>query len=457
MDKGLIDDLRNAAAGGKLLVVSGAGISRALRRPDGSALPDWGELVKSLRERADKSKLVGREPLLDALLPAAALHKVHGDALIEASEILQSAFGPGKFEEAIADQCRERIGDFSPTHQAIAQLAPAGVITFNYDQGHESAFQVESMPFQPIRYDESEKLKARLAEEPGKPFVLKAHGCISYPPSLVLTSSSYHAILSKFRPYRLFLQHSLARFTVLVVGFALRDRDFDQLLGGLEIELGRPHQTHAFITLQPGKSDAGIVERAHLAAITARFGLQPLFVDDFLKVPGLLRSIGTEAGSLINGLVKDSISRDGKVRSRAHDQAGKLGKIGRAQMRTALLSRLDQPMADLEARSEMIYAFRGISEEDPRVPRRLVEELRHAGKEVSGADPKLRVECAAHALVVLRGLRIKGAELTSVLSALGEPSLLSQLEELDKVAACPRLKSYALAAAAEIQSRSQAI
>src|SRR5262249_19691551 len=159
---------------------------------------------------------------------------------------------------------------------------------------------------------------------------------------------SYHAVLSKNRVYRLFLQYALARYTVLVVGFALRDRDFDQLLGSLEVELGKPHQLHAFITKRPDTSTVeGLVKRADWAAITARFGLQPVYVDDFEQIPDLIRSLGTAAGSLVKCLVQDSESADGNIRSRAHDRAIALGKIGRTQMRSALLGRLKQPDLNL--------------------------------------------------------------------------------------------------------------
>lgn len=459
MSTSLLDDLRNAAASGTLLVVTGAGISRGLQRADGSSLLNWGGLVQALRERADKAKLSALDALLDDLLPVGALGDVHGDALIEASEIIQSGFAIGKFEKAIAELCREKDGTCTETHLAIAEIAPAGVVTFNYDRGHEEAFRRSGVAVHAIRYDESGKLKARLAGEgTAEPFVLKAHGCVTHPLSLVLTSSSYHAVLSKNRAYRLFLQHSLARYTVLVVGFALRDRDFDQLLGGLEIELGRPHQTHAFIVMRPDRATAkGLVRHADLAAVTARFCLHPLYVDDFALIPQVLRSIGSEAGSLIRKLVDDSASPAGHVRARAHDQAIGLGKIGRTQMRSALLTRLDQADLDLEARSELIYAFRGIVDNDARVASRLIEELRLAANGSSGSDTRHKAECAAHALVVLRGIRFKdAADLQRAVAALRDSDLLSKLDALDTMIHIPRLKNYALAAAAELEARNNA-
>lgn len=457
MDAAVIDALRNAAASDNLLLVTGAGISRNLRRSDGSPLPGWGELVTSLRLKADQAALEPHAALLDELLPSAGLAKVHGDALIEASEIIQKeGFANGVFEQEIAKLCREKPGDFTETHRAIAQIAPAGIITFNYDQGHEWAFQAMGMDFQPVRYDEGDKLKGLLAaDRPGAPFVLKAHGCIAHPESLVLTSSSYRRVLSSNRAYRLFLQHCFARYTVLIAGFSLRDRDFDQLLSVLEIELGRPIHTHAFIEALPDrKTEEGLLKRAHWASLTARFGLRPLYVDDFAGVPNLLRQLGDTAGTLIGQLVNQSASADGRARAAAHDRTIRLGRIGRAQMRSALLGRLDDRGLPLPERSELIYAFRGIVEGDVRVHERLLRELGGAAQGASAPNAAGHAECAAHALVVIRGLRLPdAAERHRIQAVLEDAGLLQNLQKLDSACAVPRLHGYAIAAAAELRSR----
>lgn len=458
MHDSVLDAIRNAAASGNLLVVTGAGISQGLKRVNGLPLPNWGQLVQDLRQRGAPYRLAPVAALLDELLPATALDKVHGDALIEASELIQTSFAEGEFEKAIAELCREEAGTYTDTHAAIAEIAPAGVITFNYDQGHEAAFERQGCRVEPIRYDEADKLKARLAAEgTAAPFLLKAHGCISHPPSLVLTSSSYRAVLSKNRAYRLFLQHAFARYSVLIVGFALRDRDFDQLLAVLEIELGRPFQTHAFIAMRPDETAEGLVKRADLAAVTARFGLKPLYVDEFSAIPQILRSLGSDAGSLVHRLVEDSTSTVAEIRARAHDEIVGLGRIGRSQTRSALLARLDSAGLGLAERSELLYAFRGIAEGDDRVRSRLLAELQRAADGASGTEAKGHAECAAHVLVVMRSLRIKDrARLNETVTALKDPLLHANLVRLDAVCTVPRLQSYAFAAAGELESRHEA-
>jgi hypothetical protein len=454
----LIDALRNAAACGTLLVVTGAGISKDLRRPDNQPLPSWGELVQSLRGQADASKLAHCHALLDDLLPPAALDKVHGDALIEASEIIQGGFSAGGLEIAIAKVCGEADGTFTETHRAVAQLQPAGVITFNYDRGHEEAFKDAGRSIQVIRYDEDQQIKARLAGSDATPFVLKAHGCITVPQSLVLTSSSYHAVLSKHRAYRLFLQHCLARYTVLVVGFALRDRDFDQLLSSLEIELGKPLQRHAFIAREPDSSKIeGLTQRADWAAITARFGLEPIYVQKFTEIPDVIRSLAAEPGSLIHQLVAEASSSDAGVRRSAHQTIRSLGRTGRSQMLAALVNRLQRPGLTLTARSEVVYAFVGIVGDHLPAIQQLLTELELAAAGATTPDAREQAECAAHALIALRHGRVcDTGELEAVLQRLRSPGLLEKLKHFDDMVTVPRLRAYAESAAAELESRSVA-
>ena len=245
------DCLRDAAAQGRLVLLTGAGISCNLERADGGGrLPTWGQLVRSLRDRADKSSFsVPKQQLLADLLPDDVLEKLPGDVLIEASELLQEGFASGEFEATIASTCREKEGECSETHRAIAGLKPSGIITFNYDRAHEFAFHERTIKFQPLLYNDESTLRALLAHsEEGVPFLLKAHGCVSQPKSLVLTSTSYRAVLSRNRAYRAFLEQTFVRNTLLMVGFGLRDRDFDQVMTTLEIELGGPIRPHVIVT-----------------------------------------------------------------------------------------------------------------------------------------------------------------------------------------------------------------
>jgi hypothetical protein len=454
--------LRNAAAQGRLVVITGAGISSRLMRPNGTRIPNWEKLVEELWSSADESRLSKADRrLLAELMPSAERDKLHGDALIEASEILRGGFDEGDFEKTIARLCREKRGETSDTHRAIVSIAPAGIITFNYDRAQETAFRERGVRFEPILYSADARIKARLARRrSGAPFLLKAHGCVSDPASLVLTSSSYREVLSRCRAYRLFLQYVLVHFTVLIVGFALRDRDFDQLLGTLEIELGKPKHQHVFIAGRPAPSPEGKVQQAAWAALTARFGVDPLYVRDFGRLPALIRSLAEKPGPLIRNLVGRAQSTDKHVREAAHDEMEMLGEVGRRQVRAALLAAIDEVAAEPGRRSELIYALRGVGDGEPEVAARLVAEIVRAVNDFASARDLVHTECAAHALLVLRRSRLRDtAQRNGLLRDLAAPKVQKGLEAMDRfvegAGEVPRLVAYARAACAEIEARAR--
>lgn len=454
------DSLRDAAAQGRLLVVTGAGISSGLKRDDGTYLPNWGELVQALRGRADLSRIAPeKQVLLDYLLPTAALDELHGDALIEASEILREGFKKGEFETNIVELCRERDGECSETHRAIAEITPGGIITFNYDRAHERAFDEVKVPIELIIYNQHERLRADLVRrERRTPFLLKAHGCVTDPDSLVLTSSSYREVLANNRAYRAFLQHVLIHYTVLIVGFAMRDRDFDQLLNTLEIELGRPIQQHAFIAKEPDTTAKGLAKRAEWAAITARFGVEPVYVAEYREIPEVIRSIAGKPGPLVQRLISEAQSADLNVRRGAHENIDQLGRIGRIQVKAALLDALDDAALDPDARSEILYTMRSVADGDPVVAQRLLKEIEDMIAASRSTMERWQVECIAHALLAIRRNRfLDPLERSRILAILSAPQLLDALKLLDdwavQLGGIRRLVAYTEAACAEIASR----
>lgn len=459
----IVGELRDAAARGRLLVITGAGISRDMTRRDGSRLPSWGELVEALALEAKRSRIRPDQlALLDHLLPPGLSHRLHGDALIEASEILKDGFAKDDFNVAVARLCREKAGETSETHRAIASINPAGIITFNYDRGHETAFAKAGTEHVAVTYDDDEQLKSILARrQPGPCFVLKAHGCIQRPPSLVLTSSSYREVLSTNRAYRAFLHHALISYTVLIVGFAMRDRDFDQLLSTMEIELGAPVHSHAFIVKEPSADPEGTVKRAEWSAVSARFGITPIYVPDFPDIPRFIRSLGVEPGPLVQSLVGHALGGTLSARRAAHRTLRDLGPVGRQQVRSWIEGELAAGAADSEARSELIYSLCIVADPETGLAERLVNEFSRAIAAWSVAPDLGEAECVAHALLGLRRCHIVPRRVRQAIRReLTLARHLAVLHEMDtygrRHGQVPRLATYAAAASAEIESRARA-
>lgn len=452
--------VRDAAAQGRLLVMSGAGISCRLRRPDSTWLPSWSELVAELRKQLDPAKVEPADKRrLRHLLPHGILDKLHGDVLIEASEIIQKVMGEQVFLKAVAALCSEAKGQCSDTHRAIAKARPAGIITFNYDHAHEEAFRMEKSRFVSMRYNQDSKIRNLISSRSQLAFIMKAHGSTDAPGSLILSSSAYRRVLSNCRAYRTFLQYCFINYTVLIVGFSLRDRDFDQVLNTLEVEWGRTDHRHAFIAKLPERSDDGRAGRAHLAAITSRFGVHPLYVADYPDIPDLIEALTEQPGPLVQQLLRQSVSREAFVRAKAHDRIEELGPVGRAQVRQGIFHALGRSPSR-RARSELIYALRGIGDDLPEVAHGLIDEIRSGARDFTTTNNPWSLECVAHGLLALRRSRLrKRDDLRRVLSALCDAALAAQFQAMDdwlrRANRTPRILAYAQAAHAEIEARSK--
>jgi hypothetical protein len=107
----------------------------------------------------------------------------------------------------------------SPLHDLIEDLEPLGIMTFNYDLGHENAYRARRPERHRMRraiYSDERKLRAVLTDDFRSRFLLKAHGCISRPKTIVLDRASYREVMARQPGYRAFAHHVLARFSALI-------------------------------------------------------------------------------------------------------------------------------------------------------------------------------------------------------------------------------------------------
>jgi len=468
--KNLLDKLRNSLAEDKLMVVTGAGVSVEIESEKGGLIPSWGGLVASIKSKA-KKEISGltkeQKSLLSRLTPDGYLDYVHGDALIEASELIEGIVNKNQFSEWIAEETKEKEGEKGPCHDYIAEIQPRGLITFNYDQCHENAFYKKKVAFNKVLYSDGVGLRRVLKTGFQRPtFILKAHGCVSDPKSLVLTSSSYSRILNEQRAYRAVMQHILTRYTILIVGFALRDRDFDQILMTIERDYGSSVQDHIAIMKTIKKSSDPEQEKnrhkniADFAALEARYGLKVLTVNEYDEIPRLIRSIKNVAGSQVRKLVEDVASVDPDLQRSSRGAVIQLSVIGKAQFKKLLINKISTESDDLDTRSELIYSLGLLKSKDIKVIDLLVQECEKQSQLAEHEINKIgNIECIAHALVAFRGTTVlRPSYLKHIKGRLFSNDLMKRLISLDSYLQNngdqPRLVDYLKASFSEVYERS---
>jgi hypothetical protein len=192
--------LAEKARGGTLVPFLGAGISVS------AGLPTWGELVERLTADTDlpteDREAFGRLPVLDQ---AHVLRMLHPDR--------------GAFTAAVAAHTRAERYGLAPA--LLAGLPTTEAVTLNYDELYEKACADVGTPLAVLPHQ---------AVLPGQRWLLKLHGSVSAPETIVLTREDYlgygrgREALSALAKALLLTRH------LLFVGFGLADDHFHELV-----------------------------------------------------------------------------------------------------------------------------------------------------------------------------------------------------------------------------------
>jgi hypothetical protein len=275
------------------------------------------------------------------------------------------------------------------------KVNPRGVLTFNYDDGHENAWSESPphvVPAVLLPYDE-EDFATAIRDGLTKTFILKAHGSLASAEPLVLSYVAYRDLLAKRPAYRAFLHHLLTNLSMLIVGFSGIDPDFNLLMNTLVEEFGSPLHPHVLIR----KVDATDPKQEAQAVLSRRrYGIETLWISDFGMIPRLLKNALDTPGPKLKGVLRDAIQGGPDERRDAHRYFRDLGPTGRLCAAGALKKQLSDPTIAAEGHyvAEIAYSLGTLDVDGNKdLLMQIVEDELRKGR----ADPPAR------ALTVLRG------------------------------------------------------
>lgn len=194
----------------------------------------------------------------------------------------QGTVGEANYREFLAQQFDVRRHEFvgtTPSHEALVALGLPLIFTTNFDELIENAHAAAGVPIRVSADDQD--FKARLAERPDRHLV-KLHGSIDRPGTIVLTRDDYSKARAGRREMLGHLRHELASGSFLFVGFSLSDPNFNLIYDDIRESFGL--LAPASYTVQ-GWHDP--VKERYLTSLD----VNTVWLDGWNDLPGFLRRI----------------------------------------------------------------------------------------------------------------------------------------------------------------------
>jgi hypothetical protein len=208
-------DIARIAKNGQLSVLVGSGVSCAC------GLPSWNKLIREMEAELLRNCAKADRRDLKRFLGTAGPLKIAG--------LYKQKNGEVTYAEFLRARFRQHKTKPAPLLNAVARLPVFTYFTTNFDKLLETACRPRSDAADPIVVIDPSQLSALASKEKR---IIKIHGDIDHPKSVVLTDDDYLHYADKYESLALYLTGHLAFSTLLLVGFGLRDPNFDRIYDG---------------------------------------------------------------------------------------------------------------------------------------------------------------------------------------------------------------------------------
>jgi hypothetical protein len=299
----LLHRLRAVVAGqGRLLVFLGAGLSFGAARinsrarfdyerygrwwmldfPDGDPLPDddglplpsWPGLVSRMGRQILQHTPTDEHDALRTFFIE--------EGPLDCAQLFRQTVGEANYREFLATQFdagRHPFVRTTPSHAALVRLDLPLLFTTNYDELIEWAYADAGRQ---LRVSASEdQFRARRAENPARHLV-KLHGSIDQPDTIVLTRSDYARARANRAEMFNFLRGEMTESAFLFVGFSLSDPNFGLIHDDIRMVYGM--NMPASYTVQGRRNS---IKERYLRSMD----VNTLWLNSWNQLPDLLRRI----------------------------------------------------------------------------------------------------------------------------------------------------------------------
>lgn len=196
----------------------GAGVSAGVNTRTGQPIKTWASfLLATADETPDKAVATEVKDLVS-----------QGDYLF-ACEILKEHLSD-KWDSILKDEF-EKIGSPSRLQESILSLGARVTITTNFDlfiESHWERLNPKATHHLQVKNGVSPECFSAFRDD--KPYLIKLHGSINHPESMIFSLSDYAAKAHANWQYSSFMETLLCTHTVIFIGFSMRDAAITNLL-----------------------------------------------------------------------------------------------------------------------------------------------------------------------------------------------------------------------------------
>lgn len=212
---------REKAEQGKLVIFVGSGVSCNV-----TGMPSWNGLIQNMAKAIDYSRCDTCRHKAEKCESTCLLKDDFSTD--EFLKIPQHVFNKDKelYNHVLTESIPDVITD-APLSSAILDINPAHIITTNYDQLLETSKHIFCEQYQVIVHD-----KDLLNADKGK-YIIKMHGDLSEPASIVLKEQDYLDYSQKHILIELFVKSLLTDHIVLFLGYSLNDYNIKLIISWL--------------------------------------------------------------------------------------------------------------------------------------------------------------------------------------------------------------------------------
>ena len=200
-----------------MVLFAGAGLSAQ------AGLPSWRSLLKDVVDETVANAMQSDEA-------RAELERMLVDGkLLQIADHCKDKLGPGGYTQLLTERLADADREVPEVHRLAMKLPFAAWVTTNYDKLLERAYAQERRGLQKTLTNRDTEALGRLLFD-GAPFILKAHGDLDKPDSLVFTSRDYRDLIHGNAAFSAAFSAILMTHSVLFAGYSLSDPDFNLLM-----------------------------------------------------------------------------------------------------------------------------------------------------------------------------------------------------------------------------------